>query len=626
MRVGQIGPDDLIRTLSSVVEQTADTVIITDHNGNIEYVNPAFEAMTGYVAEEVIGKTPRILKSGKHDVGFYEELWRSILSGRVFRADYINKKKNGEEWVEKQTITPLRDSQGTIVHFVATGKDVTDSKKAHEQLQQSEEQFRSLFESARDAMFSLLTNGVIKSLNPAFETITGWERAEWLGKSFLELLHPEDRLPAERVFGEVIAGKRFTPQEYRIVTKSGGYLPTEFTTTPLLVEGKVVGILGIGRDVSERRKLEDQFHQAQKLEAIGSLVSGVAHDFNNILMVILGYTSFLLIKLPQDSPLRREVEEIVRAGKRAADLTHQLLAFSRKETLNPQRFDPSNAIRNLSKMLSRLIGDDITLRLELSTQSGFLLCDLTQFDQILINLVVNARDAMPAGGEIVLATAVTPEQEYRISVTDTGEGIPNEIIDRIFEPFFTTKPAGKGTGLGLAMVYGAVQQNKGRITVDSEPGRGTVMNIYFKKIAPGQTLSTSTPGAGEHFAAKDTILLVDDDESVRLATRSLLESLGFTVLDASSGGQALQVYAANQRRIDFVATDVRMPGMAGTELVRRLRELNTSVRVILFSGYMGDIEQVERDLGPGSTIIQKPFDGQTFLEKIRLLKTGSTGA
>lgn len=618
MRVGRIGPDDLVKILSSVVEQTADAVIITDHTGNIEYVNPAFEALTGYAAEEVIGKTPRILKSGKHHAGFYGELWKTIQAGEVFRADFVNRKKNAEEWVEKQTITPLRDNRGRITHFVATGKDFTESKRAHEQLRQSEEQFRSLVESARDAIFSLSTEGVIKSLNPAFETITGWERAEWLGKKFPYLLHPIDRSLAEQVFKEVIEGKRFAPQEYRIVTRSGEYLPAEFTTTPLLVEGNVVGILGIGRDVSERRKLESQFHQAQKLEAIGSLVGGVAHDFNNFLMVILSYASFLLVKLPKDSPLRLEVEEITKAGNRAADLTHQLLAFSRKETLNPQQFDPSEAIRTLSKMLSRLIGDDITLRLQLSPGSGFILCDRTQFDQILINLAVNARDAMPAGGEIAFESVVTPEQEYRISVRDTGAGMSDEIMGRIFEPFFTTKPAGKGTGLGLAMVYGAVRQNRGRITVESEPGRGTVMSLYFKRLTSEQ--SSSRAPNEENSTAGETILLVDDDESVRMATHRLLESLGFAVLEASGGEQALQVYGANQERIDFVVTDVSMPGMAGTELARRLRELKPSVRIILCTGHIGELAQAERAMGPGSTILQKPFGGQTFLEKVRLLK------
>ena len=251
--------------------------------------------------------------------------------------------------------------------------------------------------------------------------------------------------------------------------------------------GRPREIVGSWTDITDARRMqedvarmEQQFHQAQKLEAIGSLAGGVAHDFNNILMVILSYSGFILGKLPKDSPLRREVEEIQKAGNRAADLTHQLLAFSRKETVNPRSFDPREAVQNLSKMLARLIGDNITLNLELGREPGFIFCDPSQFDQVLINLVVNARDAMPGGGQIDIEILVTPHDECCISVKDTGTGMSREVMSRIFEPFFTTKPAGQGTGLGLSMVYGAVQQNKGRIIVESEVGKGTTDARLFQ--------------------------------------------------------------------------------------------------------------------------------------------------
>ena len=289
--------------------------------------------------------------------------------------------------------------------------------------------------------------------------------------------------------------------------------------------GRPREIVGSWTDITDARRMqedvarmEQQFHQAQKLEAIGSLAGGVAHDFNNILMVILSYSGFILGKLPKDSPLRREVEEIQKAGNRAADLTHQLLAFSRKETVNPRSFDPREAVQNLSKMLARLIGDNITLNLELGREPGFIFCDPSQFDQVLINLVVNARDAMPGGGQIDIEYLVTPHDECCISVKDTGTGMSREVMSRIFEPFFTTKPAGQGTGLGLSMVYGAVQQNKGRIIVESEVGKGTQMRVYFKRAAAPGTASGRPRPAEERPGLGKTLLLVENDHSVRQAT------------------------------------------------------------------------------------------------------------
>jgi PAS domain S-box-containing protein len=396
------------------------------------------------------------------------------------------------------------------------------------------------------------------------------------------------------------------------------------TGAPREIVGSWVDVTDLRRMHDDMARMQAEIHQAQKLEAIGSLAGGVAHDFNNILMVILSYATFLLAKLPPDSELRREVLEIRNAGNRAADLTQQLLAFSRKETLNPQEINPSEAVRNLSRMIGRLIGDNIRLSLDLGQDSGFILCDPTQFDQILINLIVNARDAMPEGGEVVIRTGVTapvgsPADECFISVGDSGVGIAPDLLDKIFEPFFTTKAEGKGTGLGLSMVYGAVRQNGGRITVESALGKGTVMSVFFERRDATPLFAQDARALNEEPCSPLTILLVEHDDSVRRATTLLLESLGCTVIPAGGGEQALKIYGERKVQIDCIVTDVIMPEMGGAELWRRVREMDPAARIVFCTGYVSEIEMVERALGEGAAIVQKPFDGRTILNKIRSL-------
>ena len=456
----------------------------------------------------------------------------------------------------------------------------------------------------------------------------GYEPGEFLGRSgfWLSHVHPDDRATVASRLKELpdVAPK---PASYRLQHADGSYRWVEDHMdvihnekgVPIEIVGSWIDITDVKLLQDEMAKVQEQFHQAQKLEAIGSLVGGVCHDFNNILMVVLSYSDFVLRKLPEDSPVRREVEEIRKAGNRAADLTHQLLAFSRKETVSPQNLEMNGAIRNLSKMLGRLIGDGITLRLDLSKDPGFITCDPTQLDQILVNLVVNARDAMQTGGEIVIETRAVPEGEYRVSIKDSGTGISEENMAHIFEPFFTTKPAGKGTGLGLAMVYGAVKQNKGRITVESEVGKRTTFHIFFKSISnntPARTQEVSDSGLE---LGGVTVLLVDDDPSVLVATTSLLEGLGAAVISASGGEEALKLFLANAESISVVLTDVTMPGISGPELAKSIRALNPNARILFSTGYVGEIERAEREGIAGSAIVQKPFDGLTIAAAIRSL-------
>ena len=377
--------EDTLRKLWRAVEQSADLVMITDREGVIEYVNPAFEAVSGYTPGELMGQTPRVLKSGQQNAELYKEMWQTILAGNVFRCTMVNRKKNGDVFVAEKTVTPLRDGEGRITHFISNDRDITD-----------------------------------------------------------------------------------------------------------------------------RRRLENQLQQAQKMDAIGRLAGGVAHDFNNLLMVISSYAELMLDSLAPQHPLRRNVDEIQKASRRAADLTRQLLAFGRKQMQSLQLLDLNQIIEDINKMLPRLIGEDIELVFVPGEKLGKVKADPVQIEQILMNLAANARDAMPKGGRLVIETAslrlddvyaqehsiVPPGVYVVLTVTDSGSGIAPEHLSHIFEPFYTTKEEGKGTGLGLATVYGIVKQNSGFIWVYSEPGMGTTFKIYLAPGAAGEACAAASRAGG----------------------------------------------------------------------------------------------------------------------------------
>lgn len=512
----QQSAESTLRKLSRAVEQSADTVVITDRSGVIEYVNPAFEALTGYTRDEVCGQTPRILKSGEQGPEIYQDMWETILAGNVFRGILVNRKKDGELYYVEESICPIRDADGQITHFVANGRDLT-----------------------------------------------------------------------------------------------------------------------------ERLRLEAQLLQAQKMDAIGRLAGGVAHDFNNLLTIITSYSELALDSVPKDSPLETKIHEILLAARRAAELTRQLLAFSRKQPQALRVVELNHVVASIAKTLPRLIGEDIQFSFTPGNDLGRVRIDPVQIEQVLMNLAANARDAMPQGGDLRIETssvcvdedyvhckpAAIPTGQYAlITVSDNGSGIPREDLPHIFEPFYTTKPSGKGTGLGLATVYGIVKQNKGFIWVYSERGSGTVFKIYLPYVNGNQRpLEAESSQPDVKARGSETVLLVEDEPAVRNATAEFLRLQGYNVLEAKDGLDALSVAQSQAEALHLVVTDVVMPNMSGGELARELGRLRPNTRFLFVSGYAGKMVLDHQVVDLETNFLQKPYTLKQLSLKIRgALSQGTT--
>ena len=516
--------------------------------------------------------------------------------------------------------------------------DITEGDRAEQELRESEARYRSLVESARDAIFTIAADGTIASLNPAFETITGWPRAEWIGKSIGPIIHAQDLPLAMEIFQCVFLHGETPPVfELRVLSKSGDYLVGEFTVTPQRQNERVVSALGIARDVTERKRTEEalrlteeQLLQAQKMEAVGKLAGGIAHDFNNLLTIITGYSQLIIKGLNQRDPLCSEIEEIKKAGERAASLTQQLLAFSRRQVLMPKVLDLNAIVATMEGMLQRLLGEDIHLVTALDPALGPVKADPGQLEQVIMNLVVNARDAMPQGGKLIVETetveikdlyhhgqVVVPGRYAMLAVSDTGCGMDAATQSHLFEPFFTTKGQGKGTGLGLSTVYGIVRQSGGYVFVYSELGQGSAFKIYLPRVYDTvETVEIGTTLAGLPHGT-ETVLLVEDEPGVRTLLRDTLRLHGYTVLEARHGIEALLIGTQHTGLIHLLLTDVVMPQMGGREVADRLVPARPSLKVLYMSGYTENAVVHRGVLDPGTAFLQKPFTPDLLVCKVR---------
>src|SRR6266511_3732381 len=509
----------------ALIEHGADAVALIAPDGTLLFASHAIERLLGFAPAELVGH-PGFERVHPDDVPRVHAALRDIIAspGTPAGLELRWRHKDGS-WRHIDAVAVDRLAEPAVGAIVVNFRDVSERRKAEAALRESEERYRTLVEGVRDIIFALSPEGTIASLNPAFETITGWRREEWVRQPFERLVHPEDLPLALELLGRVVRGELRPASQFRVRTAKGDFRVGEFSATPQLHEGRLVGILGIGRDVTERVQLEQQLRQAQKMEAVGRLAGGIAHDFNNILTAITGYSDLLLEDLAASDPRREDVQEVRKAADRAAGLTRQLLAFSRQQVLQPQVLDLNALVSELEKMLRRLLGEDVELAARLDPALGRVKADPGQLEQVVMNLAVNSRDAMPSGGKLTIETAnvVLDEAFARdhypgrpglyvlLAVSDTGVGMSDETQAHLFEPFFTTKEKGKGTGLGLATVYGIVKQSGGFIWVYSEVGHGTAFKIYLPRVdQPAAAAAGGTAPAAPAARGTETVLLAED--------------------------------------------------------------------------------------------------------------------
>ena len=625
---------------SAMIESLPGHVALLDASGRIVTANSAWAAAASAGAELVKGEAREdylVLCQGAERIGPVAAAGiRDVLTGRRqrFELDYRCRASGKRHWCRLIATPVLQGSErgGAVVLHL----DVTARRRAERALRRSEDRYRTLVEAARDAVFYISPQGAFTALNASFEEITGLPRAEWLGRRFAELLHPDDREFVMMHFHKALQGERPPVIEFRVRRHPQAWGLVECVGAPQIRNGRVVGILGIGRDITERKQMEEQLRQGQKMEAVGRLAGGVAHDFNNMLTIINGYCELLLAELPEGDRLRELVTPIHDAGQRSSRLTRQLLAVSRRQILQPQPTNLAEIVAGLGPMLQRLIGEDIELVIATDAPLWLVEVDPGHIEQILLNLAVNARDAMPGGGKLTITTRnVALESSYalaeaafpsgpcvQILVADSGCGMDQETVSRVFEPFFTTKARDKGTGLGLATVYSIVQQSGGTIDVESEPGRGTMFRICFPRLGKNAPEADPAAGASRDSGGTETILVVEDEPIVRLLARRVLTGRGYTLLEAENGCQALEIFAEHGERIQLVLTDVIMPQMGGRELADHLRKLRPDLKVLFMSGYTGDALSDRGRLEPGTMLLPKPFTPEALASKVRAALDG----
>lgn len=599
----------------------------------IDFVSDYVEMMLGYSVEEWVA-TPNFWLTIVHPDDKERTARiaaRAFESGESCRLEFRWLTKDGRSvWVESNFVV-IADAAGLPVGLRGVNTEITERKQAEQSLRESEERYRDLVENAHDIIYSQDLDGRYTSMNRAGTQITGYSRQEVLTLDLERTVAPEFIGKVREMLGKKLAGEKVTAYEMDLIAKDGHRITVEANTKLVFHDGVPVGVQGIARDVTERKLLEAQLRQAQKMEAIGRLAGGVAHDFNNLLTAINGYSGLALQRIDSDHPLKGYLEEIHKAGDRAANLTRQLLAFGRKQILQPLAISLNDIVTDMNKMLRLLIGGDIELVSKLDPALEKIKADPGQIEQVLVNLVVNARDAMPRGGKLTIETARAElDQDYAdahvgviagvyvmLAISDTGTGMDETTQAHMFDPFFTTKESGKGTGLGLSTVYGIVKQSGGNIRVNSELGHGTSFKVYLPELTMAAAEPKRAAGETSLAAGSETILLVEDEDVVRGLARKILERAGYNVLEASRGAEAFRLCLERTEPIDLLLTDVVMPETSGKEVADRLTERYPGLKVLFMSGYTDETIVHQGVLDPNIEFIQKPFTPFTLARKVR---------
>ncbi len=606
------------------------TLEVADQTLRPGWVSDNIEQLIGYTAHEV--NDPAWWEKHLHPEDKDRLLAQDteLLDKGHRERDYrLLRKDGGYTWVRDQQRL-LRDGEGNATEVVGSWSDVTAQKGVERRLLESEEQYRRLFDSNPHPMW-VFDHETLRFLavNDAAIALYGFSRDEFLAMTIKDI-RPAEEVPAllEHLASMSESSSEVATQ-IRHRKKDGSPLEVAGASNPIEFRGRRARLV-LANDISERKGLEAQLVQAQKMEAVGRLAGGVAHDFNNLLGVITGYSELLLKNLGPEHPGANRVFEIQKAAQRGAGLTRQLLAFSRQQALQPRILDLNEVVADVESMLRRLIGEDVHLVTTRGAALGRILADPGQIEQVLMNLVVNARDAMPKGGGLILETAnvaldsayaqahpgVKPGPFVMLSVTDTGEGMNARTKAHMFEPFFTTKEAGRGTGLGLATVFGIVQQSGGTVGVESEVGVGTTCRIYFPRVDDALVPSSRPPGTPSPQGT-ETILLVEDEDALRVIIREILEGGGYTVLESSDPDEALFRVSTMESAIDLLLTDVVMPGMSGPELASSVQVARPGIKVLYMSGYTDEAMGLHGVLDASTQFIQKPFSADALLRKVR---------
>jgi PAS domain S-box-containing protein len=616
--------------LQGITEGTTDAVFVKDLQGRYLMMNSAGARFLGCTVPEILGKTDVEL--------FVPQVGRAIME-RDRKVVEAGETRTYEEFGTAAGVTrlylatkgPFRDPSGKVLGLLGICRDITDRKRAEEEIRQSQQKLRMHIDHTPLAVVEWDFGFRVVSWNASAERIFGFTREEALGQHASFIVPAQFREHADQTWRELLAQQGGTRSTDDNLTKNGRTISCEWYNTPLIDDsGRVLGVASLVQDVTERVALEEQLRQSQKMEAVGRLAGGVAHDFNNLLTVILGYTQILSDGLPAGR-LADSAAQIKAAAERAAGITRQLLAFSRKQVLSPRIIDLNDIMLNLDSLLRRLIGEDIEVLTVAASDLGSVKADPGQIEQVIMNLALNARDAMPGGGKLTIETAnaelddayvrdhhpVQPGHYVMLAVSDTGEGISPEVQTRIFEPFFTTKEVGKGTGLGLATVYGIIKQSGGYIWVYSEPGRGTTFKIYIPRVEQPAQMVGADKHVGGVQRGTETILLVEDDPQLRQLSSSVLAHCGYKVLLASTPEEGLAVTKENLRDIKLLVTDVVMPRMNGRQLAEQILRIAPDVRVLYISGYTNNAIVHYGVLDSGLWFLPKPFTLAALVAKVR---------
>jgi two-component system, cell cycle sensor histidine kinase and response regulator CckA len=620
----------LLRAFSDAIP---DPIFLKDGQGRYLFVNPATLSVIGKPLEAVLGRTDREVHGDTAVAeAFLEDDRRIMTSGASEVVEETIPGPAGTR-VYLTTKVPYRDLDGRIIGIIGNARNITERVRAEEALRESEQRFRALNERSSDIVIVTDEQGVITFASPLLSRVLGVTPAEVLGVSCFESVHPDDAERLRESFTHVSAHPgAVRSDELRVRRPGGAWALVRTETANLLDVPFVRGIVMNSRDLTEQRRAEEQFRQAQKLESIGRLAGGVAHDFNNLLTVILSCAESLNYDVGAGAPAQlEEIQEIRAAGRRAAELTRQLLAFARKQVIAPVPVDLNVVVRGSEKLLRRVLGEDVELVTRLEPEVWTVRCDPGQLDQVILNLAVNARDAMPDGGRLTIETAneqvgerlvafhpfMRPGPYVRLTISDSGVGMTPEVKSKAFEPFFTTKPLGQGTGLGLATAFGIVKQSAGYILLESEEGRGTNLVVYLPRTLDAADPAPSTSTSTAASRGTETVLVVEDDPQVREVTVRSLRAGGYRVIVAGTGAEALAIESQEDGPLHLLITDVVMPGLGGPEVAGLLGRRRPDLRVLYISGYPQGTFARGGVLEPGIELLPKPFTRAALLERVR---------